>query len=61
MKIWENSEIVELTVAETAEGGRNLQQVDKLWTDVKTGELYSSYASGGDTTGEEFEVTKKRN
>lgn len=58
MKIWENSEIVELTVAETAEGGQNVKQVDKFWTDKKTGELYASYASGGDATGELFDVIK---
>ena len=58
MKTWEKAEIVELAIAETAEGGRNYQEVDKFWTDKNTGDLYASYASGGDTTGEEFEVIK---
>lgn len=58
MKTWEKAEIVELAIAETAEGGRNPQEIDKLWTDKNTGDLYASYASGGDTTGEEFEVIK---
>ncbi len=58
MKKWANAELVELNIAETAEGGKNIQQVDKLWTDKNTGDLYASYASGGDTTGDEFEVIK---
>ena len=58
MKTWEKAEIVELAITETAEGGRNPQEIDKFWTDKSTGDLYASYASGGDTTGEEFEVIK---
>ncbi len=58
MKTWTNAEIVELNIVATAEGGKNLQQVDNYWTDKNTGDLYASYASGGDATGEEFEVIK---
>lgn len=58
MKTWENADIMELNINETAEGGKNLQQIDKFWTDKNTGDLYASYASGGDATGEEFEVIK---
>lgn len=58
MKTWESAAIVELEISGTAEGGKNLQQVDNYWTDKNTGDLYASYASGGDTTGEEFEVIK---
>lgn len=58
MKEWKNAELVELNIDETAEGGKNVQQVDKYWTDKNTGDLYASYASGGNTTGDEFEVIK---
>lgn len=58
MKTWESAAIVELEISGTAEGGRNLQQVDNYWTDKNTGDLYASYASGGDTTGDQFEVIK---
>lgn len=58
MKEWKNAELVELNIDETAEGGKNLQQLDKLWTDKNTGDLYASYASGRNTTGDEFEVIK---
>lgn len=58
MKTWEKAEIVELAITETAEGGKNIQEIDKFWTDKNTGDLYASYASGGDTTGSEFEVIK---
>ena len=58
MKNWEKAELVELNISETAEGGKNIQQIDKFWTDKNTGDLYASYASGGNTTGEEFEVIK---
>lgn len=58
MKNWTNAEIVELNIAATAQGGRNLDQVDNYWTDKNTGDLYASYASGGDKTGDEFEVIK---
>ncbi|MCI6517399.1 MAG: hypothetical protein MR442_09535 [Lachnospiraceae bacterium] len=58
MKKWGNAELVELSISETAQGGKNVQRVDKYWTDKTTSDLYSSYASGGNTTGEEFEVIK---
>lgn len=58
MKTWEKAEIVELAITETAEGGKNIQEIDKFWTDKNTGDLYASYASGGDTTGDEFQVIK---
>lgn len=58
MKTWTNAEIVELNIAATAEGGKNLQMVDNYWTDKNTGDLYASYASGGNATGDEFEVIK---
>ena len=58
MKTWTNAELVELNINETAEGGRNLEKVDNHWTDKTTGDLYSSYASGGDATGDEFQVIK---
>lgn len=58
MKEWKNAELVELNIDETAEGGKNVEQVDKYWTDKNTGDLYASYASGGNTTGDEFEVIK---
>lgn len=58
MKKWEKAEFVELNISETAEGGKNIREIDKFWTDKNTGDLYASYASGGDKTGEEFEVIK---
>ena len=58
MKTWENAELVELEINATAEGGKNIQQVDNYWTDKNTGDLYASYASGGNATGDEFEVIK---
>ena len=58
MKTWTKAEVVELNISETAEGGKNLAQVDNYWTDKNTGDLYASYASGGNTTGEQFEVIK---
>ena len=58
MKTWTNAELVELNINETAEGGKNLQKVDNYWTDKNTGDLYASYASGGNATGEQFEVIK---
>jgi len=58
MKAWTNAEIEELNIAATAEGGKNLDQVDNYWTDKETGDLYASYASGGNTTGDEFQVIK---
>ena len=58
MKTWTNAELVELNINETAEGGKNLQKVDNYWTDKSTGDLYASYASGGDATGDEFQVIK---
>jgi len=58
MKTWTNAELVELNINETAQGGKNLDQVDNYWTDKETGDLYASYASGGDKTGDEFQVIK---
>lgn len=58
MKNWINAELVELSIGETAQGGRDLQAVDNYWTDRATGDLYASYASGGNTTGDEFQVIK---
>lgn len=58
MKQWTNADIVELNINETAEGGKNLQKVDHLWTDKTTGDLYASYASGGDKTGDPIDVIK---
>lgn len=58
MKNWTNADIVELNINETAEGGRNINQVDNYWTDKNTGDLYASYASGGDMTGDPIEVIK---
>ena len=58
MKTWENAELVELEINATAEGGKNIQQIDNYWTDKNTGDLYASYASGGSATGDKFEVIK---
>ena len=58
MKTWESAAIVELEISETAQGGKNLDHVDNYWTDKETGDLYASYASGGDKTGDEFQVIK---
>ena len=58
MKTWANAELVELNINETAEGGKNVQKLDQWWTDKNTGDLYASFASGGDKTGKEFEVIK---
>ena len=58
MKTWENAKVVELNINMTNEGGKNIQQIDKFWTDKNTGDLYASYASGGNTTGDAFEVIK---
>ncbi len=58
MKTWTNAELVELNINETAEGGKNVQKLDQWWTDKYTGDLYASFASGGDKTGKEFEVIK---
>ena len=59
MKTWTNAELVELNINETAEGGKNLQQVDNYWTDKNTGDLYASYASGSsDVDSDGFQVIK---
>lgn len=58
MKVWNRAELVELEISATAQGGSNLQEIDNYWTDKNTGDLYASYASGGNTTGDEFEVIK---
>jgi len=56
MKTWTNAELVELNISETAEGGRNLQFADNLWTDKNTGDLYASYASGPSYNGESGDI-----
>ncbi len=33
MKIWENPEVEELTLAATAQGGDNLDSIDNEWED----------------------------
>lgn len=58
MKKFVEANLVELNITETAQGGKNVDKVDSYWTDKETGDLYASYASGGDTTGEEFTVVK---
>lgn len=58
MKNFTEAALVELEISETAEGGKNLQKVDHLWTDKATGDLYASYASGGATTGDPIDVIK---
>lgn len=58
MKVWNNAELVELEISATAEGGKNIEKIDNYWTDKNTGDLYASYASGGDMTGDEFTVIK---
>lgn len=58
MKTWNNAELVELEINETAQGGKDIENVDNYWTDVNTGDLYASYASGGTKTGDEIEVIK---
>lgn len=58
MGTWKNAELVELNISETAEGGKNILKVDHYWTDKSTSDLYASYASGGDKTGDEFTVIK---
>lgn len=56
MKTWTNAELVELNIGETAQGGKNIKEVDNYWTDINTGNLYASYASGGDKTGDLIDV-----
>ena len=46
MKVWKNAELLELNINETAEGGRNLEKVDGIYTDSITGNFYASFASG---------------
>lgn len=46
MKVWKNAELLELNISETAEGGRNLERVDNIYTDTVTGNFYASFASG---------------
>lgn len=58
MKKWENAELVELNIAETAQGGRDINNVDKIYTDKITGDAYASFASGGDAGGDEITVIK---
>jgi len=61
MKNWENAQLVELEISETAQGGRDIESVDNLWTDVNTGNLYASYASGGNGVGNGFIEVKPAN
>lgn len=53
MKAWTNADVVELNIAATAQGGRNIEEVDAYWTDKQTGDLYASYASGTNDGGVE--------
>ena len=46
MKVWKDAELLELNINETAEGGRNLEKVDGIYTDTITGNYYASFASG---------------
>lgn len=46
MKTWMNADVVELNISATAQGGRDVENVDAYWTDNATGDLYASYASG---------------
>lgn len=58
MKVWNNAELVELEISATAQGGKDIANIDNYWTDKNTGDLYASYASGGNTTGDEITVIK---
>lgn len=46
MKNWINADVVELNIAATAQGGKNLENADNNWTD-QNGNAWTSYASGG--------------
>ena len=56
MKNWKNAEIVELNINETAYGGRNIEKIDGTWTDKNTGNVWASFASGGNAGGPEIDV-----
>lgn len=58
MKKWINAEVVELNIAETAQGGKDLTKIDAYWTDKNTGDAWASFASGGNGGGDEIEVIK---
>jgi len=58
MKIWENAALVELEISATAEGGRNADVIDNIYTDKITGDAYASFASGGNAGGDEITVIK---
>lgn len=58
MKTWENAALVELEINATAEGGRNLDFIDNVYTDKVTGDAYASFASGGNAGGDEITVIK---
>lgn len=58
MKNWKNAEIVELNINETSYGGRNIKEMDGIYTDKRTGDAWASFASGGNAGGEEIEVIK---
>jgi len=58
MKTWTNAELVELSITATAEGGRNLDCIDNIYTDKITRDAYASFASGGNAGGEEITVIR---
>lgn len=58
MKTWENAALVELEISATAEGGRNIDMIDNIYTDKVTGDAYASFASGGNAGGDEITVIK---
>lgn len=58
MKTWENAALVELEISATAEGGRNSEVIDNIYTDKITGNAYASFASGGNAGGDEIIVIK---
>ncbi len=58
MKTWENAALVELDINATAEGGRNIEQIDNIYTDRTTGDAYASFASGGNAGGDQITVIK---
>uniref|UniRef100_UPI0040577532 hypothetical protein n=1 Tax=Acetatifactor sp. TaxID=1872090 RepID=UPI0040577532 len=53
MKTWENAAVVELNINATAEGGRNLNDIDNIYTDRNTGDFYASFASGGNASNDD--------
>lgn len=57
MKAWKNAELIELNISETAQGGRNLDNVDNIYTDTITGNFYASFASGSSDRVVDDEIT----